>query len=80
MSDLMSTYRENQQLKKNLCEAEEKAGAAIPLEDENEQLVTTSELKRPIKINTNCQRSDYPYVISLKMSWTIDKGESDNVD
>ncbi|EGJ42646.1 rod shape-determining protein MreC [Streptococcus sanguinis SK355] len=80
MSDLMSTYRENQQLKKNLYEVEEKAGKADSLEDENEQLRQLLEFKEADK---NQIQIASEVIARTPASWknelTIDKGESDNV-
>ena len=80
MSDLMFTYRENQQLKKNLYEIEEKAGKADSLEDENEQLRKLLEFKEADK---NQIQIASEVIARTPASWknelTIDKGESDNV-
>ncbi|CEL91470.1 rod shape-determining protein MreC [Streptococcus sanguinis] len=80
MSDLMSTYRENQQLKKNLYEVEEKAGKADSLEDENEQLRKLLEFKEADK---NQVQIASEVIARTPASWknelTIDKGTSDNV-
>ena len=80
MSDLMFTYRENQQLKKNLYEIEEKAGKADSLEDENEQLRKLLEFKEADK---NQKQIASEVIARTPASWknelTIDKGTSDNV-
>ena len=80
MSDLMSTYRENQQLKKNLYKVEEKAGKADSLEDENEQLRKLLEFKETDK---NQVQIASEVIARTPASWknelTIDKGTSDNV-
>ena len=80
MSDLMTTYRENQQLKKNLYEVEEKAGKADSLEDENEQLRKLLEFKEADK---NQIQIASEVIARTPASWknelTIDKGTSDNV-
>lgn len=80
ISHLMTTYRENQELKKNLYEIEEKAGRADSLEEENKELRKLLELK---ETDNNQVKIASQVIARTPASWnndlTIDKGSADHV-
>lgn len=80
VSDLMNTYRENQDLKSSLYDLQEKAGKADSLEDENKQLRSLLDLK---ETDANEVRISSEVIARTPASWnnelTVDKGSSDQV-